>query len=118
MWWLGLGGVVCGREEAWVEAGPTEGGGYQATLCGHFSLSVAGDAPFRMRLLFLCLRLLEVPGARRGGPDAGRAPVRGRPFGKLRAGSYDISQVPMVSLCTGLSVAWPLEVAQNRVPNS
>jgi hypothetical protein len=31
---------------------------------------------------------------------------------------YDISQVPMVSLCTGLSVTWPLEVAHNLVPNS
>jgi hypothetical protein len=26
--------------------------------------------------------------------------------------------VPMVSLCTGLSVTWPLEVAHNLVPNS
>jgi hypothetical protein len=31
---------------------------------------------------------------------------------------YDISQVPMASLCAGLSVAWPLEVSQNHVPNS
>ena len=29
-----------------------------------------------------------------------------------------VSQVPMASLCTGLSVIWPLEVAQNLVPNS
>ena len=36
----------------------------------------------------------------------------------LELAGYDISQVPMVSLCNGLSVAWPLEVAQNRVPNS
>ncbi|MFQ5340781.1 MAG: hypothetical protein ACE5F6_04450 [Anaerolineae bacterium] len=29
-----------------------------------------------------------------------------------------ISQAPIASLCTALSVAWPLEVAQNLVPNS
>jgi hypothetical protein len=31
---------------------------------------------------------------------------------------YDISQLPMASLCTGLSVAWPLEMPQELVPNS
>jgi hypothetical protein len=36
----------------------------------------------------------------------------------LQLAGYDISQMPMVSLCTGLSVTWPLEVAHNLVPNS
>ena len=35
----------------------------------------------------------------------------------LELAGYDISQVPMASLCAGLSVTWPLEVAQNLVPN-
>ena len=35
----------------------------------------------------------------------------------LELAGYDISQVPMPSLCAGLSVTWPLEVAQNLVPN-
>ena len=41
-------------------------GSYQATLCGHFTLTVAGDHPFRMRLLVLFLSLLDVPGLARG----------------------------------------------------
>jgi len=36
----------------------------------------------------------------------------------LELAGYDISQVPMATLCAGLSVAWPLEAAQNHVPNS
>ncbi len=36
----------------------------------------------------------------------------------LELAGYDISQVSMDSLCAGLSVAWPLEVTQNHVPNS
>jgi hypothetical protein len=36
----------------------------------------------------------------------------------LELAGYDISQVPLASLCAGLSLAWPLEVAQNLVPNS
>jgi hypothetical protein len=41
-------------------------GSYQAELCGHFTLSVAGDQPFRMRLLVLLLSFLDVPGQTRG----------------------------------------------------
>jgi hypothetical protein len=41
-------------------------GSYQATLCGHFTLTVAGDHAFRMRLLVLFLSLLDVPGLARG----------------------------------------------------
>ena len=37
-------------------------GSYQATLSGHFTLTVAGDHPFRLRLLVLFLSLLDVPG--------------------------------------------------------
>jgi len=36
----------------------------------------------------------------------------------LELAGYDISRVPMASLCAGWSLAWPLEVAQNLVPNS
>jgi transposase-like protein len=36
----------------------------------------------------------------------------------LQLTGYDISQVPMASLCVGLSVDWPLEVACPHVPNS
>jgi len=36
----------------------------------------------------------------------------------LELAGYDISQVPMASLCAGLSVNWPLEVTQDHVPNS
>lgn len=37
-----------------------------AALCGHFTLQVAGDHPFRKRLLLLFLRLLEVSGEQWG----------------------------------------------------
>jgi transposase-like protein len=36
----------------------------------------------------------------------------------LELAGYDISQVPMASLCAGWSLAWPLEIDQNLVPNS
>jgi transposase-like protein len=64
---LGLGCLVCGREESWVEVVRQEDGSYQATLCGHFTMRVSGDDFFRVRLLMLSLRLLEVPGPQRGG---------------------------------------------------
>ena len=35
----------------------------------------------------------------------------------LELAGYDISQVPMASLCAGLTVTWPLEVARNYVLN-
>ncbi len=66
-WMLSLGCVVCRREEPWVEVAPEEDGSYTATLCGHFTLHVAGGHPFRMRMLMLFLQLLEVPGPQRGG---------------------------------------------------
>lgn len=66
--WL-LAGVACpqcGREEPWVEVTRQEDGGYQATLCGHFTLPVAGDDPLRARLLMVFLRQLETANPRRG----------------------------------------------------
>jgi hypothetical protein len=66
-WVMGLGCVVCHREEPWVEGVQEEDGSYTATLCGHFTLRVAGDHPFRVRMLMLFLRLLEGPGPQRGG---------------------------------------------------
>jgi DNA-directed RNA polymerase subunit RPC12/RpoP len=66
--WLlaGLGCQQCGREEPWVEVTRQEDGGYQATLCGHFTLPVAGDDPLRARLLMVFLRQLETASPRRG----------------------------------------------------
>jgi len=66
-WALGLGCVVCHREEPWVEVVPEADGSYTATLCGHFTWHVAGDHPFRARVLLHCLRGLEVAGPQRGG---------------------------------------------------
>jgi len=63
---LGLGCVVGPGEEPRVEVREAEDGGWTAMLCGHFTLHVAGDHPFRQRLLLLFLRLLEVPGEQRG----------------------------------------------------
>ena len=63
---LGLGCQVCQRQAPQVEVVPEEDGSYTATLCGHFTLRVAGDDPFRKRLLLLFLRLLEAPGEARG----------------------------------------------------
>jgi transposase-like protein len=66
-WALSLGCVVCGQEEPWVEVVQEEDGGYTATLCGHFTLQVAGDDPRRARFLRLFLRQLEVSGPQRRG---------------------------------------------------
>ncbi len=52
--------------EPWVQVARQDDGSYQAELCGHFTLTVAGDHPFRMRLLVLFLSLLDVPGVTRG----------------------------------------------------
>lgn len=62
---VSLGCIVCGRSEPWVEVEQQETGGYQVELCGHFRLRVEGDEPFRMRVLILFLRLLEVDGPER-----------------------------------------------------
>lgn len=73
-WLLGLGCVGRGlsartgggQEEPRVEVVPEEDGSYTATICGHFTVHVAGDDVFRVRLLMLFLRLLQVPGQQRG----------------------------------------------------
>ncbi len=65
--WLGAGCVVCGGEEPRVTVERREDDSYQATLCGHFTLQVAGDSVFRMRLLLLFLSLLTGPGPQRKG---------------------------------------------------
>jgi len=57
--------VSCGQEEPSVTVVADEQGGYTATLCGHFTLRVAGEDAFRKRLLVLFLRLLEIPGQTR-----------------------------------------------------
>jgi hypothetical protein len=35
----------------------------------------------------------------------------------LELAGYDLSQLPVATLCNGLSIDWPLEVIQNDVPN-
>jgi len=62
---VSLGCLVCGRSEPWAQVQPQADGSWQAELCGHFRVQVSGDEPFRMRLLILFLRLLEVEGPER-----------------------------------------------------
>jgi hypothetical protein len=70
--------VVGAGEEHGVKVERQADGSYQAELCGHFRPPVAGDDPFRVRLLWLFLRLLEETGRpRQGGrthAERGRAP--------------------------------------------
>jgi hypothetical protein len=74
---LGFACQSCGREERWVEVKRTDDGSYQATLCGHFTIQVAGDHPFRARMLMLFVRLLDAPGSSRWSRRTrdGRTPV-------------------------------------------
>ncbi len=62
---ISLGCMVCGRQEAWAQVQRQEDGSWRAEICGHFRVQVSGDEPFRMRLLILFLRLLEVTGPER-----------------------------------------------------
>ncbi len=62
---LGMGCLVC-QEGPRVEVQVGDDGVCTTTLCGHFTLRVSGDDPFRGRLLLLFLRLLQVPGEQRG----------------------------------------------------
>ena len=48
---LGLGCGVCGGEERRVRVERQADGSYRAELSGHFSMQVAGDDPFRVRVL-------------------------------------------------------------------
>jgi hypothetical protein len=63
---LGLGCALCGQEGPHVEVQRSADGDYETTLCGHFTLRVSGDNPFRVRMLLLFLRMLDVPGQQRG----------------------------------------------------
>jgi hypothetical protein len=74
---LALGCVVCGRQTPHVSVERQADGGYRATLCGHFELGVAGDVPFRKRLLMIFLGLLETEGVQRGSRRTrdGRTPL-------------------------------------------
>jgi len=103
---LGMGCQVCGREEPWVEVVHQEDGGYQATLCGHFVVTIAGGDPFRKRLLMIFLRLLDVPGHR------GTRPTRDgrRPFvPQLQLAQWFQLPQPDISRIEGYWVrgAWP-----------
>ncbi len=73
---MGLGCVGCGEEGRWVEVERQAEGSYRVELSGHFEMQVAGDEPFRVRMLMLFLRQLEEVGSkRRGGRTKdGRAP--------------------------------------------
>ncbi|MFC1976578.1 transposase, partial [Chloroflexota bacterium] len=64
-WGLSVDCLVCGGSEPWVAVERQADGSYRGELCGHFRLGVSGDEPFRMRLLILFLRLLEVEGPER-----------------------------------------------------
>ncbi len=35
----------------------------------------------------------------------------------LQLAGYDISQLPMASLCAGFSMIWPTQAAPNHVPS-
>ena len=50
-------------------------------------------------------------------PFSNDAQPRIRGQSPLQLAGYDVSQVPMASLCAGWSPNWPLEVAHNHVPN-
>jgi hypothetical protein len=73
---MGVGCVVCGGEERWLEVERQSDGSYRVEVCGHFEMQVADDDPFRTRMLMLFLRQLEEVGPkRRGGrTQDGRAP--------------------------------------------
>ena len=109
---LGVGCQRCGREEPWVEVTQREDGGYQATVCGHFTIQVAGDDPLRARLLMLFLRLLDVPGRRRGSRRTrdGRTPF----VSQMQASRWFRIPHPDISRVEGywLRGAWPELLSQ------
>lgn len=61
---IGLGCMVVGSEP-WVHVEREADGSYRAELRGQFQVRVSGQEPFRMRLLILFLRWLEVPAVER-----------------------------------------------------
>jgi transposase-like protein/transposase len=62
---IGLGCVACGSSEPWVQVEREADGSYRAKLRGEFQVRVSGAEPFRLRLLILFLRWLEVPAGER-----------------------------------------------------
>jgi len=110
---LGVCCPTCEREEPWVDVTRQEDGGYEATLCGHFTVRVSGDDPLRARLLMLLLRLLDVPGQTRGS----RRTREGRtPFVRQQqaAAWFGLPQ-PDISRVEGywLRGAWPALLSQS-----
>ena len=96
--------VLCGGTESKVQLHTSrdEQGQpmhYRATLCGHFELRVGDDDFFRRRLLILFLRLLEVPGERRGSRRTreGRRPAVRQ---QALAAAYQVTQ-PEISRWEG-----------------
>ena len=112
--WLTLGMCcpTCERDNPWVDVTRLEDGGYEAALCGHFTVRVSGDDPLRARLLMLFLRLLDVPGQARGS----RRTREGRtPFVRQQqvAAWFELPQ-PDVSRVEGYwsRSAWPALLSQ------
>jgi Lon protease-like protein len=61
---ISLGCLASGREPM-VQVVQEADGSYRAELQGQFQVRVSGDEPFRIRLLILFLRWLEVPAVER-----------------------------------------------------
>ena len=47
--------------------------------------------------------------------DDAQGGIRGK--SPLQLAGYDVSQLPMSSICSGLSLAWPIQFVRERVPN-
>jgi len=113
--WLTLGVCcrTCERDAPWVDVTRETDGGYQATLCGHFTVRVAGDDPVRARLLMLFLRLLDKPGHTRGSRRTrdGRTPV----VRQQQAAAWFGLPQPDVSRVEGYWTygRWPALLSQN-----
>jgi len=58
--------AICGGSKPSVTVERSASGEVSVTLCGHFTMRVPGDDPFRVRMLALVLRQLELPGEHRG----------------------------------------------------
>jgi hypothetical protein len=110
---LGVCCPTCERDEPWVDVTQQEDGGYEATLCGHFTVRVSGDDPLRGRLLMLFVRLLDVPGQTRGSRRTrdGRTPFVRQ---QQAAGWFGLPQ-PDVSRVEGYwsRGAWPALLSQS-----
>jgi len=110
---LGASCSTCKRDTPWVEVTRQEDDGYEATLCGHFTVRVSGDDPVRARLLMLFLRLLVVPGQARGSRRTrdGRTPFVRQ---EQAAAWFEVPQ-PDISRVEGYwsRAAWPALLSQH-----